>query len=292
MQYTIKNTFLSMTIDTLGAQMISVKNNLGNELLWQGDNQLWADHAPILFPYAGRIKDGKFSVDGTCYPAPVHGFIRNVEHTLTLQENNMLTFEYTQNSDGRKLFPFDFSFKTSYILSGHSVHQKVYVKNVGRRSFGFGLGFHPGFNVPFDEKHTASDYFLEFDTPQRPFSLCTDGDVLMNGKYSIYGDNVKKIPLEDDFLKGESLILSNLTAKFVSIVERGTGRRIEFNIQHFPYLVVWTAHCPTMKFLCIEPWLTLPDSSDAPMEWKEKKHFKTLEPSGEFYILNRMKITV
>ena len=60
MQYTIKNTHLTLTVDTLGAQMVSVKNEAGEELLWQADKSVWGYSAPMLFPWVGRMKEGKF----------------------------------------------------------------------------------------------------------------------------------------------------------------------------------------------------------------------------------------
>ena len=85
MQYTIKNTHLSLTVDSLGAQMTSIKNEAGEEMLWQADKSVWGYHAPMLFPWVGKMKEGKFFVEGEEFAAANHGFIRNVEHTLVLK---------------------------------------------------------------------------------------------------------------------------------------------------------------------------------------------------------------
>lgn len=293
MQYTIKNTYLSLTVDTLGAQAVSVKNNQGDELLWQGDKAVWAEHAPILFPYAGRIKGGKFTVDGKFYTAPVHGFARSFEHNMILKEDNLITFELTSCPKSREFFPYDFCLRTSFILSGHSVHHKVDISNLGDKSFGFGLGFHAGFNLPFDNNHKTSDYFLEFDTPQSPCVLGLDKDILIDGTMHIFKENVTEIPLNDSFFDtSESIVLSGLSAKFISIVERDTGKRIEFDIQDFPYLVLWSAKTTPLRFFCVEPWLSLPDRFDAPTEWENKAHYKTLDIGERFYVLSRVRLTL
>ena len=49
MQATIQNEFLSLTVDTHGAEAVSLKNAAGEELLWQADPAVWKRHAPILF---------------------------------------------------------------------------------------------------------------------------------------------------------------------------------------------------------------------------------------------------
>ena len=42
------------------------------------------------------------------------------------------------------------------------------VKNTGEKELRFGIGYHPGFALPFDGAHTTRDYELRFDTPQTP----------------------------------------------------------------------------------------------------------------------------
>ena len=58
MQATIQNEFLSLTVDTHGAEAVSLKNAAGEELLWQADPAVWKRHAPILFPWTGKLKGG------------------------------------------------------------------------------------------------------------------------------------------------------------------------------------------------------------------------------------------
>ena len=41
MQATIQNEFLSLTVDTHGAEAVSLKNAAGEELLWQADPAVW-----------------------------------------------------------------------------------------------------------------------------------------------------------------------------------------------------------------------------------------------------------
>ena len=41
-------------IDTMGAQLMSLRDALGTEYLWQGDPRYWAERSPLLFPMVGR----------------------------------------------------------------------------------------------------------------------------------------------------------------------------------------------------------------------------------------------
>ena len=67
MQATIHNEYLTLTVDTHGAEAVSLKNAAGEELLWQADPAVWERHAPILFPWTGKLKDGSFTHGGKTY---------------------------------------------------------------------------------------------------------------------------------------------------------------------------------------------------------------------------------
>ena len=67
MQATIHNEFLTLTVDTHGAEAVSLKNAAGQEMLWQADPAVWKRHAPILFPWTGKLPGGTFEVNGKTY---------------------------------------------------------------------------------------------------------------------------------------------------------------------------------------------------------------------------------
>ena len=76
MQYTIENEFIRLTVDSLGAEMVSaVDRATGSEMIWCADPAVWNRHAPILFPYAGKLTGGHFkAADGKLYEGKQHGF--------------------------------------------------------------------------------------------------------------------------------------------------------------------------------------------------------------------------
>ena len=93
MQYTIENDILRLTVDSLGAEVVSVIHKpTGAEMMWSGDPAVWGRHAPILFPYTGKLTDGKMIAKGVEYQGAQHGFARDVEHTMTRQTDDTLEF--------------------------------------------------------------------------------------------------------------------------------------------------------------------------------------------------------
>ena len=93
MQATIHNEFLTLTVDTHGAEAVSLKNTAGEELLWQADPAVWKRHAPILFPWTGKLPGGTFEAKGKTYKGGQHGFARDVEHTLLKAEGDTIQLE-------------------------------------------------------------------------------------------------------------------------------------------------------------------------------------------------------
>ena len=90
MQATIHNEFLTLTVDTHGAEAVSLKNVAGQEMLWQADPAVWKRHAPILFPWTGKLPGGTFTHGGKTYQGGQHGFARDVEHTLLRAEGDTI----------------------------------------------------------------------------------------------------------------------------------------------------------------------------------------------------------
>ena len=62
MNYTIESREgLKVTVSDLGAEMTGI--HLGEtEYLWQADPAYWNEHAPVLFPYVGRLTGGKYRI--------------------------------------------------------------------------------------------------------------------------------------------------------------------------------------------------------------------------------------
>ena len=55
MVHTIENEQLTLSVDSMGAQMMHICSRDGREYLWQGDPAYWPDRAPTLFPFIGRL---------------------------------------------------------------------------------------------------------------------------------------------------------------------------------------------------------------------------------------------
>ncbi len=58
--HVIENEYLRATVADAGAELISVREKAsGAERIWTGDPAVWNRHAPLLFPFVGKVIDGQ-----------------------------------------------------------------------------------------------------------------------------------------------------------------------------------------------------------------------------------------
>lgn len=281
MDYILENDILKVTVDSFGAQLKSViRKDDGVEHIWQADPTVWGSHAPILFPYTGRLKDGKMTVNGEVYEnMKPHGFARNAEHTFVYQNRDTLVLQLTDSAEMLAVWPWKFRLLSAFTIEGDVLHHTLTVENRDDEPIQFGIGFHPAFALPFDEKHTYEDYCLGFDKLESPLCLDTAPRGLISGKTYYLGKNIREIPLDDQLFANDSHCMTGLQSETLGLFERDTGRGVICSIRNFPHCLIWSKPGKP-RFVCIEPWMSLPSPEDGGYEWQEKPSAARLD-SGE-----------
>ena len=62
----LENSLVKVGIKDVGAELCSFVNKDNFvEHIWQADASIWGRHAPILFPFVGQVKEGKYFFEGT-----------------------------------------------------------------------------------------------------------------------------------------------------------------------------------------------------------------------------------
>lgn len=277
MEYIIENEFLKVTVTTAGAQIKSVvRKEDGVEHIWQADPQVWAYHTPILFPHTGKLKGGILTVDGQEYESKPHGFARISEHTLVSKGEDELVLELTDSEATRASWPFAFRLLSSFTLDGDTLHHTLTVENLDEKDMPFGIGFHPGFAIPFDGDHTFRDYELRFENPESPICLATDGGLISDKHYWL-GSNMRAIEIDEHLFDNDSHCMTGLSSRTLGIYEKDTGRGVVCGIRNFPYVLIWSKPGEP-KFICIEPWNSLPSPAAGGTDWYEKPAAAILAP--------------
>ena len=281
-EFVIENEYLKVTVTTWGAQVKSVVRKCdGVEHMWQADKSVWGYHAPILFPHCGKLVDGKLEAKGKVYESSQHGFARGMEHEFVEQTKDTIVLELCSCPETLARFPYEFRLVSTFTLEGDTLHHTLTVENLDGEEMPFGIGYHPAFTVPFDDKHVATDYEFRFSEEESPICINNLPYGLMHGNIYLMPANIKSIPIDEHIFANDSHCMVNLKSETLGIYEKGTGRGVVCNIAEFPYTLIWSK--PGMpKFVCIEPWQSLPSPEGGSIKWEEKAAAAILQP-GEAY---------
>lgn len=278
MEFIIENDYLRATITESGAQIKSIIRKCdGVEHIWSGDPSLWKFQTPVMFPYAGKVKDGRIEVRGRVLEnAPQHGFARLKDHKMVEHAADHVTLELTDDEQTQSLFPYSFRLLSTFRLEGDCMLHTLTVENTDNESFSFGIGYHPGFAIPFDDKHVVEDYEFRFSHMESP--LCLESPTgLINGRYYSLGNNIRSIPITDGMFDNDSHCMVNLRSKTLGVYEKGSGRGVECTIDNFPYCLIWSQP-GRPKFVCIEPWHSLPSHEEDSCDWEQKAAAARIAP--------------
>lgn len=284
MLHTIENKELICTIESKGAEMRSLKNKTtGEEYIWQIDDSVWGSSSPVLFPAIGIIKEDKVVYKGKEYAMPKHGIIRN-NNDLRFQQHgaSKCSFTLTGSEETLKQYPFNFSFTVEYTLIEKRLIMNYKVENRDTDSMHFACGGHTAYACPLNQSTKLSDYVLEFPTQlnRKPKALASSG-LLSQNKHEIECSEAI-LPLTNTLFDDDALVFVDIKCDWVRLRKKDKKKGIVVRFADYPHLALWSK--PKADFVCIEPWLGLPDGEDEPIEITEKSTLVTIEPNTEFAI--------
>lgn len=201
------------------------KTSIDENILYQGES-IKRTGIPILFPFAGQLKNNIFI--HTYKIIPQHGFARNSiwkfskENQINLN-NNMLDIS-TQEA-----YPYEFNAYITIKSGKNYLDYKLNIKNQGKLDLPIAPGLHPYLKINHEDKKNLNIKELS------QFKAKT-----------INWDNFKDA-LYFDFDKHIATI--TFTDKTITIEDID---------QKFDKLVIWTE--PKKDFICIEPFTKIPDA--------------------------------
>jgi len=290
MLHTIQNSRMRVTMDELGAQLMAVTAVDGTEYLWNGDEAYWRNRAPNLFPYVGRLTDGRYTYDGKTYEMTRHGFANRTRFSVPEKGEDHITLHMEDSGETRAIYPFAFSFDLVYALSGSTLSVTYRVKNRDEKEMYFGLGAHPGFRVPLEPGKTFTDYRITFSRPCRPWQVLMSGNFLISGQEVPYPlEDGRAMPLRHDLFDHDAIILKNMDRTATLWAGEGT-RGVTVSYPRMRYLGVWHKPESDAPYVCLEPWLSLPSREGVVEDLSQQNDLMALCP-GETYE-NRWTVTI
>lgn len=274
----IENKFLKVQANSFGAELQSIKSvKTLTEYLWQGDNEYWADKAPVMFPVNVKFKDGRYTYKGIEYEMPDMGLakISNFKILDVLKEE--VTFQLESNEATLKKYPFPFRLSITYRLSGKKLINEFVVENTGDETMYFALGGHPGFRFPVEGKSERSQNGFIFEKNYDLQRTEIAGGLVQDNEIPFL-QNEGGFAFNDERIPNAGMFVKNMPSHKIGICVIGQPAYITVNLGDFPNVNMWTP--PGMPFACIEPMVGHHDLQNSPMEIDKKSYLIAL-PAGK-----------
>ncbi len=294
----IENRFLRVEIQELGGSLHSVKDRAGREYLWQGDPAYWDGQAPNLFPYIGRMTDKKYVVDGKEYHMDIHGFVKDSLMKIASLDGDAVRLFLEDSEMTRQQYPFSFRYEVAYRLQDARIVIEYRVENRSRKTMYFGIGGHPGFNVPLEDGLRFEDYCLRFPegTHMKRVNF-TPACFVAGGAEEFPLEDGDVLPLRHDLFDQDAIILCDVP-KEVSLISmrrdrpaaESAGRGVRAVFPQMDYLGIWHAPNTDAPYVCIEPWSSLPSRQDVVEDLAAQPGLVSLKAGGVYE--NRWEIEI
>ncbi len=277
MIYSIENEFLKVSVQDKGAELQSILGANGTEYLWQGDPKYWTGRAYNIFPFVGRLTEGRYLMDGENHEMAIHGIARYRVFQVAAQEKDRLVMELASDEETYAIYPRHFVFRVIYALEGSTLVQTYQVENRDGKTMYFGLGGHPGFNVP----GKFEDYRFRFEPECQPQRMLFSDDCFITEAEDYPLEENKYIYLRHDLFDRDAIVLRGISRKVV--LESTTGDyRVAVSYPGMPYVGLWHKPMTDAPYVCVEPWCSLPAKAGTLTVFEQKEDLISLE-AGKTY---------
>ncbi len=249
-RHTISNGRVTAVIKADGAELCSLKNAQGQEVLWQAGPE-WPRHAPILFPIVGKLKDDVLRHRGQSYAMTQHGFARDQRFAWVGQGPASCALSLRDNAASRAKYPFAFRLDVTYAVEGDALAIGYAITNTGDEILPASIGAHPAFNWPLVEGVDKNDHTIIFsDAEPAPIRRLEGGLLLPQSEPTPVQGGA--LALSESLFAADAMILDQLASTSLRYMAPG-GPTIDFAWEGFHELGIWSKPSGA-ALLCIEPW--------------------------------------
>ena len=270
---TIENDCLRVTVNDAGAELTSAYDKSRRaERIWWGDPAVWNRHAPILFPFVGKVVNGRYRVDGREYAMTTqHGFARDMDFVCAEETATAVKHVLTATDRTRAVYPYDFRLTVNHRLEGSALFVEWTVENIGSDAMFFSIGGHPGFMPP--DGICKEDCSIVFPGQERLRYISANkaGYAVSERKTLILRDG--RAPYQPDI--PDTWIFEDNQVKAVGIAAPGERPFVMLRCERFPMLAVWAN--PNGPFICLEPWFGRTDDDGFTGNIDRKKAIQRLD---------------
>lgn len=278
--HTIENNLLRVTVSDHGAELCSIYNKeTAREVIWTGDPSYWNRHAPVLFPFVGKVTDGFYTYEGQRYPMGQHGFARDREFLLVETGDNFIRHRLVSDEESRKIYPFDYELEVVHKLKENCVTVEWKVRNSGNRILYYSIGGHPGFCV---KQNVGSRLVFQGQETLRRAAIDPETAGVDVEHLEILKLEQGVYVVDEHTFDRDALIFDYGQVKQVSLEEADGTRLVTLRCPDALSVGIWSPMGKQAPFICLEPWIGRCDNSGFRGELREKFDVQSLEPGGSF----------
>lgn len=282
---TITSGNLAARIDPLGAELVSLRDAQGRELMTAADPAHWAGHAPLLFPIVGRLNGDVLRLDGRYYPMKQHGFARRLDWEVLGAGKDGVTLVLRDSAATRAAYPFAFELAVLYFVEEATLTVAVRVSNTGPEPLPFSFGFHPAFAWPQPYGQPREDHRIVFDRDEGPQIAQLAGGLVAAQVPSPL--QVRELSLADALFIHDALVWAPVASREV-VYGASQGPRLRIAFPDTPDLGIWSQ--PEAQFVCIEPWHGHADPAGFKGDFRDKPGIVTIVPGAEWRCTMRVTL--
>ena len=276
-RHTIESAGLAATIKADGAELCSLRDREGRELLWQA-GPAWPRHSPVLFPIVGRLAGDRLLHRGQSYRMTQHGFARDRRFAWEERGAAACRLSLRDDAETRAQYPFAFVLELAYALAEDGLTVTLAIANPSREeSLPASAGAHPAFRWPLAPGIPKPAHRLEFALPEpAPVRRLAGGLLIPEPVPSpIEG---RSLALDETLFAADALILDRPASRSLRYAAPG-GPALELSWDGFAQLGLWSKPGGA-EFLCIEPWHGFASPVGWDGEFAEKPGIVAVPPGG------------
>lgn len=154
------------------------------------------------------------------------------------------------------------------------------MKNTGDRTLDFFIGGHPAFNVP-----DFGDYFVQYENPEN----ITRGD-------TVIADGTREVALSHELFADDVFMKNKPASSWVALVSKSEGTKVKLSFDKEGCIAVWSSYfadkalTEQAKFVCLEPWSSVPVYCDDTEELTEMKNAVRITTGNSYTFSYKIEI--
>ncbi|HZV57922.1 MAG TPA: aldose 1-epimerase family protein [Sphingobium sp.] len=251
----IASETLTAAVNPLGAELSSLRDAQGRQLMTDADPAYWTGRAPLLFPIIGELVGGRYRLKGQEHALPRHGFARRMPFAPVEHGTDRLVLRLTDTAETRALYPFAFTLDVEFVLANATLTMSATATNHSDHDMPASFGFHPAFAwpLPYGAPRETHRIRFEQDEPEALKQLVDNLIAVEDRPTPVDG---RTLALADALFEKDALIWEGLASERLTYGP-AEGPCLEIAWGDMPNLGLWTK--PGAPYLCIEPWAGIAD---------------------------------